>query len=263
MKPETRELMLKIAKCDELDKAKNDNKHPCHTIVHYQDDLSAFQIPEPWNGDIESAKVLIVGLNASIDLKEKEYYPQMEWDDVKKEYCLCKDWNDDKIAEYFEKRLESEDYQKRKTGGVNYWNGARKVAFWLLSNSDEYKKSFENKKIEDFNDNSELEKYYCLTEIVHCKTKTTDKESGFKEACSLCAKNYLNEIMKRFTGKYFIVLGGNSEKTEKIFKEFVSDEFLKGKKTIYFWHPSYWRYKEKGEVEKEFRKKISELKKEK
>ena len=213
MTKETRELMLKIAKCEELDKAKNDNNHPCHTIVHYQDDLSAFQIPEPWNGDIENAEILFIGPNAAIDMTENERYPH-------------KDWNDDDISEFFEKRFEEKYYKDNKTKQL-YWRIARLTASWIL-----------NIPLDDRE--NEIEKHICLTEAVHCKTKDTGTESGFKEACEKCYK-YLSSIIERFGGRYIVVFGKPAEKMLKKEDEngiSVHKKYKNTKTILYCAHPN-------------------------
>ena len=41
----------------------------CSSIISLQNRCN-FQVPEPWNGDIENAKILILGLNPALDVAE-------------------------------------------------------------------------------------------------------------------------------------------------------------------------------------------------
>lgn len=232
MKDETRKLLLSIAKCEELGKAKQDAKHPCHEIVHYQDGLSAFQIPEPWNGDIENAKILFISSNPSIDMKEEEEYPTMKWDEDKKEYDLSKDWNDDnQLTKYFEDRLKSDDYLKRmkseKKGNVQYWSRSRMVAAELLDM--------------DIN-NPELEKKYCYTEIVHCKSK---EEKGVAKAKKICFESTKKIIELAQNAEWIVIVGSKAKDTfNQLKKKNKNDsEFIKridATKVIYTYAPSAW-----------------------
>lgn len=75
-----------------------------------------FHVPEPWNGNLETAEILFVGPNPSIDLKEN--FPKFE----------SEEWSDDEVVKFFGKRLES--YKNR------YWIGIRKYAAWILDVTD-------------------------------------------------------------------------------------------------------------------------------
>ncbi len=59
-------LITQIARCGEVEKAKTDINHPCNKIVCSQNG-HAFQLPEPWNGDIGNVKILFISSNPSID----------------------------------------------------------------------------------------------------------------------------------------------------------------------------------------------------
>ena len=59
---------IKIARCDYY------QNEICKGFIECQDNAGVRQIPEPWNGDIESSKILILSSNPSYDAAE-EYYP--------------------------------------------------------------------------------------------------------------------------------------------------------------------------------------------
>ena len=207
MNEEAKKLLLDIAMCDELSKARTDKFHPCYKIVHYQDDLSAFQIPEPWNGDIENAEILFISSNPSIDMTEKD------------------------VECFFANRLKSDEYKKRmksenKTDGTQYWYRSRMVAAELL-----------DMKLDD----DRLEDYYCYTEIVHCKSKN---EEGVCEACKKCfSKSTIKIINLAKKVKYIIVVGRKAQKQFDIIKrEYDLDKVFEEKKikVIYSYAPRWW-----------------------
>ena len=57
-------LATSICSCPEVDAALGNKSHPCHRVVSVQDEMVATdakmrQRPEPWSGDIETAKGII------------------------------------------------------------------------------------------------------------------------------------------------------------------------------------------------------------
>lgn len=83
MTTDARNLLLKIARCQNFFAAATDRFHPCHKIVTNRDQPKPPKgphLPEPWCGDIENADVLFVSSNPSIDPDEK--FPTTSWPDV-------------------------------------------------------------------------------------------------------------------------------------------------------------------------------------
>ena len=209
---DAKELLLSISNCDEVLKSIKDKSHPCHTIVHYQyinNSKKEFQHPEPWNGNIDSADILFVGSNPSIDFDE--YYP-------------TDSWSGNDIFAFHNNRfsLDNEYYQKNKNK-VKFWQCMRKIASWLLEKT--------------LDDNS-LDASICSTEIVHCKSK---KENGVPESCGKCVEKWMVHVLSMFNGTYIVILGKTAEPR---FKKIVSSNYqlFKDKKIIYAPHPSRWCY---------------------
>ena len=82
-------IILEIAKCCEVEKAKLNDSHSCNKIVMSQND--SFQLPEPWNGHLDNAEILFISSNPSIDPNEN--YPTASW-------------KDEDIVSFFENRFE-------------------------------------------------------------------------------------------------------------------------------------------------------------
>lgn len=124
-------LLLEICKCNEVGNAKLDNSHPCKTIVESQS--GEFQLPEPWNGHIETSEILFISSNPSIDPNEN--YPTANW-------------NDEDIVSFFENRFDNTPKNQWST----YWRTILKWAGWIIPNI-----GFDK---------------IAITEIVHCKSKS-------------------------------------------------------------------------------------------
>ncbi|MCI8734690.1 MAG: hypothetical protein HFE40_03970 [Clostridia bacterium] len=122
-------LLLEIAKCGEIEKAKVDTCHACNKIVTSQS--GDFQLPEPWNGHLDTAEILFISSNPSIDPKEN--YPTASW-------------KDEDIISFFENRFENTP----KNEWSKYWRTILKWAGWIIPDV-----GFDK---------------IAVTEIVHCKS---------------------------------------------------------------------------------------------
>ena len=106
--------MIEIARCENVRLALKDRSHPCRRVVAAQDvpDLPPFphQLPEPWSGHIETAPILFVGSNPSLNPSER--FP-------------TKGWADQRIEAYF-------TTPDRLDLNVRYWNVVRSIAKAVL-----------------------------------------------------------------------------------------------------------------------------------
>ena len=75
-------LLLRIARCAELDTARTDSAYPCAKVARAQQPLvpGRWQVPEPWNGDLAGAPLLFVSSNPSYDPKEE--FPTAASEDI-------------------------------------------------------------------------------------------------------------------------------------------------------------------------------------
>ena len=193
-----KELLVKIARCKELGAAKSDNTHACYSLVNSQA-TREFHIPEPWNGHIDTAEILYISSNPSID--PNEHYP-------------IENWSDTEIIDFFENRFE---ITPRKNWS-RYWKALNKWTGWI----------FDKSKSENL-----LSQYACLTEIVHCKSPTDTMLSDYCQ--KTCFNNHLREILKLFNGKYVVVVG----RIARDYIQFhLDEEYLYGKKIAFISAPS-------------------------
>ena len=124
------ELLLKLSHCEEVKKANADSTHYCHKIVGSQN--GEFQLPEPWNGQLDTAEILFISSNPSIDPNEN--YPTASW-------------NDENIISFFQNRFNNTPQTQWST----YWRTILKWAGWIIPNI-----GFDK---------------IAITEIVHCKSQ--------------------------------------------------------------------------------------------
>lgn len=160
-------LLLEIAKCCEVEKAKSDSTHPCKKIVCNQESfgITDFQIPEPWNGHLDTAEILFISSNPSIDPNEN--YPTAFW-------------KDEDIISFFENRFDNTP----RNQWSRYWKSIKNCAGWIIPNI-----CFDK---------------IAITEIVHCKSKC---EFGVYDCMNYCAEKWLKEVLSVYTGKYIVLVG--------------------------------------------------------
>ena len=98
----TKNLFREILDCPRVMSASGQ----CSSFISLQNSCN-FQVPEPWNGDIENAKILILGLNPALDIAE--LFPS---------YDLCSGawnvmcakgykWTDPVVEKFFEDRYRA------------------------------------------------------------------------------------------------------------------------------------------------------------
>lgn len=169
------DLLLEISRCPNVTSIMGGNRHhPCADIVNSQGvkEIDDFQVPEPWNGDIRTAKLLYLSSNPSISGVEE--YPR---------------WNsqDSKISDFFHHRFG---------GGHKLWVKDGKYA---LSNDGSYLPAtaywseIVNRSSELFGRAASPGIDYTLTEIVHCKSRNM---IGVESAINECAARYLLRVLE-------------------------------------------------------------------
>lgn len=166
------ELLLSISHCEEVEKALNDSIHECHEIVSFQKGEKR-HLPEPWNGDINTADILFISSNPSYCDKETAF-PDKHSDN-------------DYIIDFFLKRFEDPQYNSP------FIKGIKKCASWLLNNSDP----------------AIIKKKICCTNIVHCKSTS---QKGVKKSCKKCSEKWIAKVLQEFHGEYIFVIGRIAQK---------------------------------------------------
>lgn len=193
----TSDVALRVARCEEVDRARDDEHHPCRQIVELQADRrkrsGQFQVPEAWAGSIESAKIVFVSSNPSISedgaahgAAFPEEYPRHSWSDS------C-------IVDFITRRFEPD---AKWTRGNHFLcqNGTyapKEVVFWSLV----------QKRACELVDQAAPGRDYVMTEIVHCKSQ---KEAGVTRAARHCFDRHFEAIIRLSPAPLVVVLGAKA-----------------------------------------------------
>ena len=187
-KKQMKKLLNDIAYCENVARVLSDNcKSPCEKIIKFQKkEYSKFQLPEPWNGDIENCKILFISSNPSINNEEE--YPDAGWEEEKiidffiNRFSKERKWVQNELRPL----LKSGKYPLPRNW-VKFWAGLRSTARVLLDTQ---------KTIAGVD--------YAMTEIVHCKSPS---ETAVIDALETCADKYLDRILLLSNAKIIITLG--------------------------------------------------------
>ena len=184
MKPSERKLLLKIARNQEPQYVFDRLKRGRNVVSTYSKIVNAqlkkkiteMHLPEPWNGHLSDAEVMIISSNPS--LAADEMFP-------------TKKWSDDDVANFFDNRFAG---NHRK---VRFWTCIAKYVSWIIGND-----------ADDLDSSEILDRFVVSMEIVHCKSKG-------KEGVDDCVDEevkFLDEIINLFSGKYVIILGDTAKR---------------------------------------------------
>lgn len=215
-----KQLLNKISNCENIKKCLNgDKNNPCYKIVSNQEEEN-FQLPEPWNGDLINAPVIILGSNPSIN--EEEMYPNFSWTEEEKFKFHSERFSG--------KWTKDQKYVMLKDGSYN----PKSVRFWS-SVKNRVKEIYPKKEII-------LGEDLCMLEIVKCKSRN---EYGVRECMSECSQKYMNDILQLSNSEVILCLGKVAEVFIKEFydledKKIIENMNIAGKlrTVIFIPHPS-------------------------
>jgi len=219
-------LALAIASCSDVCTAISDQNHPCHKVVKWQAKQHTPQItevkgsklhrPEPWTGDLGTAKIMFLSSNPSFNAMEN--FPN--WN--------VSDWSEENISLFGAERFTTSD--DREFGATESHIAAkqdrtigfsgersRKVKHWIWVRR--YASFVIGKKISNTSAISD----YVMTELVHCKSP---HEEGVVEALSHCVDKWFGEIMKISPASLIFVTGAKAaEALTQIYGEKIPDDW--------------------------------------
>lgn len=193
------DLFSSIVKCEELEIGRFNANYagPCKRIIGVQDqNQKEFQVPEPWNGHIDTAPILFMGPNPSID--EMEQYPD-------------KDWEKNTVSDFFENRFEGKWTLGLKTLSKNGTYSDRSVRFWtsIRARTAEILGKSKDQVVPGID--------FSITEVVHCKSK---ESVGVKEALEYCSSKFLRKVIAQSSAPVICLLGDEAEKGfRRVFQE--------------------------------------------
>jgi len=211
------QLLFDIAYCDSFKQEFDDTK-VCFKISHYQlkSNRSAedIMIPEPWDGDIASAPILVVSSNPA-------YTPE--------ELFPTKDWPRNMVADYFTNRFKNR-------GKLYSWTYNHKILLkdGSRGHSVRYWSSIQKRVEELLGRPAVPGQDYCMAEIVHCKT---NQEYGVKESVDFCARKFLMRKIEVSNARLILGIGSHV-------KSYLNEvDTLSSVPVVYLPHPSSFETK--------------------
>lgn len=184
-------LLDEIVNCPQMDLCRRGEATSCSEIVSTQRSGTKHQPPEPWSGLIESAAILFLSSNPSIDDKGiTEVYP-------------ADDWTPEMVRDSFSFRFGGgsggfrpiQDGVRPPLKGGGY---GRPVAFWraVKKHADDI---LGYKSVPGVD--------YALSEVVHCKSR---HEVGVAAAMADCTNRYLDRLLEVAAAPTIVVLGSSA-----------------------------------------------------
>jgi hypothetical protein len=166
-------------------------------------------LPEPWCGDILNAPILVISSNPAIS--EKELYPDSTWSQK-----MINDFFVNRFKDRGKKYSWVYDYRVLLRNGIR----GRKVSYWSCINN-RIKEIIGRKPIPGID--------FCITELVHCKSRD---EIGVSKAFPECAKLHLKRVMALSNASFIIAFGS-------VVKDFLNgiDQY-QNKPILYLPHPN-------------------------
>jgi hypothetical protein len=182
------ELLVQITNCPVVSECRRGSSKACSRVVAAQANIpwDDYHVPEPWNGELESARLLFISSNPAIDPRER--YPTPDWGDVER-------------IDFFRHRF---------SGGRERWtNGFRTLLkdgrYDSAPRAGKYWAEIHNRAIELLGPEAKPGIDYALTEVVHCKSS---QNRGVAEAREECASRYLSPLLDAAASANVIVLVG-------------------------------------------------------
>ena len=181
------------------------NGNVCHPIYLSQGcgSRNAFHIPEPWNGDIEHAPILFVSINPGFT--PDELYPNLGNKYWTIPALTGVNFNNEIVEDFFENRFNN--YY------VKFWrmpNMKSRFAVFLANGKYKNVHGYWNyvQRISDklLNRPATPGQDYALTELVHCKSRSTDVIP--KKCYDECMKKHFQDVLNVASNlRYLVIIG--------------------------------------------------------
>jgi uracil-DNA glycosylase len=185
-------LLAEITRCPVVERCKaGDRSDPCFKVVSVQEDvpLRNHQVPEPWNGLIEEARLLFVSSNPSINSTER--------------YPVWASPLDERI-DFFEHRFgggRTEWTTNRRTLQQDGTYSTRTVSYW---------NAIHQRAVELLGSDARAGIDYAITEVVRCKSADN---YGVREARTQCAERYLRRTLELSPAQVIVIIGEEARRT--------------------------------------------------
>ena len=188
------QLLERISHCPSVDDARGSTTHPCSRVVALQAvPPDEFQVPEPWAGRIDVARLLFVSSNPSISGAEP--YPRWSAPAAERSTFFMDRFGPGpgqvRDGVYMPLRQPRDDGLTHSAKRGTFWNVCKLNAAWIYG-----------RPVTAGID-------YALTEVVHCKSH---KEAGVTRARNHCADMWLNQVLEASPATVVVVLGDQAHR---------------------------------------------------
>lgn len=199
-------LAMQIGRCSNFIEVLNGVKNSCEEVVNSQlefhsptpvsivEKTSVFHTPEPWAGNLTTAKIMFLSSNPSID--PNEIFPNLTWSENEALDFSLNRFSSDPNRKYGATEGSSiQDFDRTiLTSGtspkrVNTWMRLRNRAAVLLEKQPEHTSATSD---------------YVMTEVVHCKSQ---REVGVSSALSTCVSKWFEPVLALCAARVIIVSG--------------------------------------------------------
>lgn len=209
--------LIEIARCPFMAACLDgDAKHACAKVVlkqwegiaeterkaHWQ---RVHQLPEPWEGHLDQARILFVSSNPSLSghirlpprQLERDPNPVVDGHSATDHPSISRaegpkwDWGPDELVDRYQSAFDV--YIER---GIRARGAGRSTRYWIWARA-RARELMPDRSVQPGID-------YALTEVVRCKTKN---EVGVREARETCAQRYLERTLRCARADVLIVAG--------------------------------------------------------
>lgn len=193
MKDRVRDVFGSIARCPNVAECYAGAGGGCRTIVQYQAHehgaarYADFQVPEPWVGRIDVARILFLSSNPSIGKDDHACggtTDELIWESH--HYAFGGDGH----RAYITNGVYTTDMSGQRIKPVRYWSWARQRAMELIPGAVPGTD-------------------YAMTEVVHCKST---KEIGVSEAAPICIARHFENVMSVAAARVVIAVGAFAQR---------------------------------------------------
>ena len=200
------ELAKQVSRCPNFVEVVNGGANSCEEVINSQikehspnpisvvEKRKVFHTPEPWAGNLTTAKIMFLSSNPSID--PNEIFPNLSWSETEAlDFSLNRFSNDPNRKYGATEGSNIKDFDRTilTTGispkRVRTWRDLRNRAAVLLEKEPEQTSATSD---------------YVMTEVVHCKSK---KEVGVSSALSTCVSKWFEPMLTLSAAKLIIVSG--------------------------------------------------------
>jgi uracil-DNA glycosylase len=181
----SRELALKVARCEVARRCRNGEALPCSRVANWGADISRrrYPAPEPWSGHLDRARILFISSNPGAGNETSPPRPNASTTDL----------SDDALFDIFDNAFEADGGPGRIVKGEFQEDGSRQPYWaWALETAQELLNE------------AQAGVDYALTEVVHCGSQI---EAGVDQALGPCTQLYLGDVLRLSPARLLIAVG--------------------------------------------------------